>query len=249
VAGRLSTAKKFSVAYFALAALVGGAIGTFVLLMELPAPLPPPPWSAWRPVGSDTLVRAQEIGTHIAAQYHLPSGKRLVRVVVGAPGTAGDPIRTVAIARTTHPTKESDLLSLVDAKGSIMFILCGAGAKCSINEGQPSVARAAVLRREALELALYTFRYVKDVTSVVTFFPPKKGKNMSFALFFDKSSFKTQLDQPLRTTLPTTTPKVNLTPAERKTVDLLTQRRVLYFALERDASSGARVLILAPKLG
>jgi hypothetical protein len=249
VAGRLSTARKFSVAYFALAALVGAVIGTFIVLVERPAPLPPPPWSAWRPVASDTLVRAQEIGTHIAAQYHLPSGKRLVRVVVGAPGTVGDPIRTVAIARTTHPTKQSDLLSLVDAKHSIMYILCGAGTKCSINEGKPSVARAAVLRREALELALYTFRYVKGTTSVVTFFPPKKGNNMSFALFFDRSSFTTQLGEPLRKTLPTTTPQISLTPAERKTVDLLTQRRVLYFVLERDASSGARVLVLAPKLG
>jgi hypothetical protein len=248
MAGRLTVAKRFSVAYFALAAIVGAAIGTFVLLVERPAPLPPPPWSSWRPTASDKLVRAQEIGTHIASQYHLPSGKRLVRVVVGVPGTSSASIRAVAIARTTRPTKQSDVLSLVDAKGSIMFILCGAGTKCAIKEGKPSVARAAVLRREALELALYTFRYVDGITSVVAFFPPKKGDDMSFALYFDKSSFSTQLDHPIRKTLPVTPPPVRLTPAERKTVDLLTLRRVLHFALERE-QNGERVLVLAPKLG
>ena len=248
MAARLSTAKKFSVAYFGLAALVGGAIGTFVMLVERPAPLPPPPWSAWQPASSDKLVRSYEIGTHVAAQYHLESGSRLVRVVVGSPATARDPIQAVAIARTTHPTKQSDVLSLFPAKGSIMYILCGDGAKCSIKEGKPSVARAAVLRREALELALYTFRYVKDVNSVVTFFPPKKGSAMSFALFFDKSSFSAQLDHPLRKTLPVPPVAVNLAPSEQQTVDKLTKRRVLHFALQRE-SNGARVLVLAPKLG
>lgn len=41
---------------------------------------------------------------------------------------------------------------------------------------------------------------------------------------------------------------VNLTPSERKTVDLLTNRRVLHFSLERN-TQGARVLVLAPKVG
>jgi hypothetical protein len=247
VAARLTTAKRFALAYFGLAALVGAAIGTFVMLVQRPAPLPPPPWSVWQPTGTDKLVRAQEIGTHIAAQYHLPSGNRLVRIAVGSP-TAGEPIQAVALARTTKPTKQSDVLSVVPATGSMMYTLCGDGAKCAIGEGEPSVARGAVLRREALELALYTFRYVKDVTSVVTFFPPKPGEAMSFALYFDKSSFASQLDNPLRQTLRSRPVAVNLTPSERKTVDLLTSRRVLHFAVDRN-TQGARVLVLAPKLG
>jgi hypothetical protein len=247
MAAPLSTAKKFSIAYFVLAALVGGAIGTFALLVERPAPLPPPPWSVWQPTSNDRLVRSQEIGTHIASQYHLPSGNRLVRVVVGGPVT-GDPVQAVALAKTTRPTKQSDVLSIVPATGSIMYTLCGNGAKCAIKEGKPSVARAAVLRREALELALYTFRYVKNVTSVVTFFPPKLGDSMSFAVYFDKSSFAAQLDNPLYRTLRTRPVAVNLTSSERKTVDLLTSRRVFHFEFERD-NSGQRVLVLAPKLG
>jgi hypothetical protein len=247
VAGRLSTAKKFSAAYFALAVLVGGAIGTFVVLLERPAPLPPPPWSVWKPTSSDRLASAQEIGTHIAAQYRLPSGSRLVRVAVGIPSTSA-PIEAVALARTTRPTQQSDLLSVVPATGSIMYTLCGSGANCAIVEGKPTVARGAVLRREALELALYTFRYVKGVTSVVAFFPPKLGNAMSFAVYFDKSSFSAQLDHPLQATLRVRPVAVNLTPSERKTVDVLTKRRVLHFSLERN-TQGARVLVLAPKVG
>jgi hypothetical protein len=248
VAAALTTAKKFSIAYFVLAALVGGAIGTFVMLVERPAPPPPPPWSAWQPTSVDKLARAQEIGTHIAAQYHLPNGKRLVRVVVGSPAGTSSPIQAVAFA-TKVPAKQSDLLSVVPATGSMMYILCGDGPKCAINGGTASIGRGAVVRREALELALYTFRYVKDVTSVVTFFPPKKGDAMSFALFFDKGSFAKQLDHPLHKTLVRQPTGINLAPSERATVDLLTNTRILHFALERDSSSGQRVLVLAKKLG
>lgn len=248
MAARLSTAKKFSAAYFALAALVGGAMGTFVLLVERPAPPPPAPWSAWQPSSTDKLARAQEIGAHVAAHYHLPNGKRLVHVIVGSPAGTSNPIQAVALASKV-PAKQSDLLSVVPATGTMMYILCGDGAKCAINGGKPSIGRGAVVRREALELALYTFRYVPGVTSVVTFFPPKKGDAMSFALFFEKSSFAAQLSHPLRKTLVVQPAADSLVPSERATVDLLTKALVLHFALERDSSSGERVLVLSKKLG
>ena len=38
--------------------------------------------------------------------------------------------------------------------------------------GKPSQERLKVLHREALELALYTFRYLPDVEGVVTLLPP-----------------------------------------------------------------------------
>jgi hypothetical protein len=248
VAAPLSTAKKFSIAYFALAAIVGGAIGTFVLLVERPAPLPPPPWSVWQPTANDKLVRAQEIGTHIAAQYHLKNGKRFVRVVVGSPdATASDPVQGVVLAKKV-PAVQSDVLSGVPATDAVMYMLCGDGANCTIDEGKSSPARAAVLRREALELALYTFRYVKGVASVVTFVtltPKKTGKPTKLAMYFDRLSFTSQLDNPLHKTLGSPPASETLAPSEKRTVDTLTNKRVLYFTLQR--SNGARVLVLAPK--
>lgn len=247
MAARLTTAKKFSLAYFALAAIVGVSIGTFVMLVQRPAPVPPPPWSVWQPKDSDRVMRAQEIASHVASQYRLPSGNRLLNVVVGNPAV-GDPIEAVAFARTTRPMQQSDVLSVVPATGSMMFVMCGTGAKCAIGEGKPSQERGAVVRREALELALYTLRYVKDVDLVVTFFPPTKGSAMSSALFFDRKSFSAQLDSPLRRTLRSRPIAIDLTPSERETVDLLTKGRALHFALQRE-SNGARVLVLAEKVG
>ena len=44
---------------------------------------------------------------------------------------------------------------------------------CSIAEGKASEARHALLRREALELSLYTFKSDSDVNSVTVFLPPR----------------------------------------------------------------------------
>ena len=52
------------------------------------------------------------------------------------------------------------------------YRLCGSGDNCSIAIGTPSPSELQLLRREALELSLYTFKYVKDVDSVVVFLPP-----------------------------------------------------------------------------
>jgi hypothetical protein len=247
MAAPLSIARKFSLAYLALAALLGTGIGLFVIAVEKPGPVPPPPWSAWKPAGPTPGEQQAEIATYVAAHYHLASGKRLVRVVPGGPADASDPIRAVALARTLTPKQQSDVLAFQDASHTAMYILCGDGTSCSINEGKASTARAAVLRREALELALYTFRYVSDANSVVAFFPPKPGADPTYALYFSKSDLSSQLHEPLRKTLPQAVAPVpgQLSPLERKVVDTLTTSRVYKFALQRE-QSGDRVLVLAP---
>jgi len=243
-------ARKFGFAYLGLAAILGAAIGLFVVLVERPAPPPPPRWSVWKPPSPDRADQTQEIADHIAARYHMPSGRRLVRVYVGGPGSSSDPIRAVAFATTVNPTSQNQIKGFVDANQAVMYILCGAGTKCSIREGKASVARGAVLRREALELALYTFEYVKGTSSVVAFFPPKPGNNMTSALYFARSDFDTELRHPLRRTLPQRLPPKTdkLSPAERRVVVQLTTTRQFRFSLKRD-QSGARVLVLAPLAG
>ena len=53
-----------------------------------------------------------------------------------------------------------------------VYNLCGLGTSCAIAAGTPSLAGELLLRREALELALYTFRYIHGVDSVVAILPP-----------------------------------------------------------------------------
>jgi hypothetical protein len=247
VAEAVNVARRFSVAYLALAALLGVAIGTLVVLIERPAPEPPPPWSAWQPNESSRTARQEQIASHVGSQYHLSGGKPLVRVVVRDPDASPNPIRDVALARNLDPTQQSDVLAVVDSTKTAMYILCGDGPHCAIKEGKPSVARGAVLRREALELALYSFRYLDNTDSVVAFFPPQKGKNLSHVYFFAKTDFKDELASPLRFTLPQAKLHVpgGLAPRERRTVDALTVPRQFRFALRRERD-GANVLVLAP---
>ena len=239
--------RRFSIAYLALAALLGVAIGTLVVFVERPAPKPPPPWSPWQPNEASRTARQQQIASHVGSQYQSNGGKRLVRVVVRDPDASPNPIHDVALARNLDPTQQSDVLGVVDSTKTAMYILCGDGPHCAIKEGEPSVARGTVLRREALELALYSFRYLENTDSVVAFFPPQKGKNLSHVYFFAKTDFEDELAEPLRFTLPQSKLHVpgGLAPRERRTVDALTVPRQFRFALRRERG-GANVLVLAP---
>ena len=55
-----------------------------------------------------------------------------------------------------------------------MYSFCGLGAHCSIATGKPSQTRGQLVRREALETALYTFKYMPVIDSVIVFMPPRK---------------------------------------------------------------------------
>jgi hypothetical protein len=242
MARSLSLARRFSLAYLALAALFGGAVGTFVVLEERPAPTPPPPWSAWKPTTSNPVEAQKQIAEHVAARYHLPSGKKLVDVLAGQPGPASDPIRSVAVARTLDPKAKSDLRTVVDSRQTAMYILCGNTKTCAI---EPTPERAADLRHEALELALYTFRYIDEASSVATFI------GLSRVLFVTKSEFSRQLQAPLHATLPQANAPTpgRVSPIETKTADALTAERLFDYRVEHEATSGARVLLLAPPVG
>ena len=56
-----------------------------------------------------------------------------------------------------------------------MYTLNGLGPNGSIPGGKPSTSARLLLRREALELALYSFRYLDDVDMVVVLLPPSSA--------------------------------------------------------------------------
>jgi hypothetical protein len=102
------------------------------------------------------------------------------------------------------------------------------------------VERHRLLRREALELALYSFRYLPDVKMVVTLLPPKpltaaeKAQQAAAAatstsstpiqaVFYRPGDLKQQLQVPLGYTVPSFTPKPDaLGGTESKKIDSLT---------------------------
>jgi hypothetical protein len=249
VARVLGTRGRFFVAYLVLGALVGTGIGLFIVLLERKGPTPPPPWSAWRPSADSVAGQAEEIATHVGRAYRLPSGDQLVRIVIGPPGRAQGNLRAIGITRIVQPNDLGDFESLFDPKQSVMYVLCGGvGRTCKI-KGKPSVARGTVLRREALELALYTFEYSKAIEHVVVFFPPgPKQRTLKFALFFHRNELAAQLERPLHVTLPDSRPPLpgRIDPGEKETVDKLTGPRIYRYLGVAKAGDFGDLVVLSP---
>ena len=246
--GRRSAAygRRFALAYALLALVLAGAATALVLLLTRTGGDAGQAWSAWRPTG-EGRERAREIARHVSEKYRLPSGKQLVAVLVGQQAIQN--VRMSAIAVQEAPGGASDgNVSLVKADTNITYILCGLGARCSIDEGEPSIERARLLRRETLELALYTFRYIDDVESVVTFFPPRKGTRPVWAYFFRRSDLARQLERPLRDTLPAPAPPLasEIDPVEAARIDSLTERHRFQFQFQQAPDGSVILVLVAP---
>jgi len=118
------------------------------------------------------------------------------------------------------PDPTSSAVSLLGGT-TIAYNLCGiGGANCAIGIGPPSVNRLLLLRREALELALYTFKYEGGVDNVVAILPPGQmestgtltqtppsstaptTKPVDIAVLFVREELQPWLTQPLSDTLP-----------------------------------------------
>jgi hypothetical protein len=239
----------FGVAYFVLAAVLGASIGTFIVLVGRNS-APKTEWSAWAPDGS-VGERVSKITEHVATRYRLPSGNQLVGVIPQPPSVERDgqrlPIRAFGFADRQVSNGLPDV-TFRPADNAVEYILCGIPGKgCAIPEGTPTPERLRLLRREALELALYTFRYVDGVDAVFAMLPPKNGDPPSLGLYFEKSQLADELKHPLRRTLPQPAPLTvdRLTTLDKTVVDRLTTRNLFQFQYQQ-ISDGSWVLVLAP---
>ncbi len=222
MAGGLGTRGRFAVAYLLLGAAVGVAVGGLIVLVQRSGPQPGPPWSSWQPAAGSTDSRVLEIAQHVGSSYKLPSGDPLVAVKVGGAQNGND-FAGVAIVKKDNPRA---LDRSFEPENTAVFILCGDNpSTCAITQGSPGT----VLRREALELALYTMEYARPIDNVLIFFPPAQGeKKLSSTLFFSRDDLSGSLDHPLRRTLPQATPPVpgRIAPREEETVKDLTASRL-----------------------
>jgi hypothetical protein len=197
-------------------------------------------WAAWHPSTSDGLAAVNQIADHVGQRYTLPSGNQLVGVRGGPLELANLPV-TIALAQQGN-------VKILDEKG-VLYNLCGLGPACSIKEGKPTYARSLVLRREALELALYTFRYIKNVDQVVAILPPRKGDKPGYAMFYRRDDVGASLDRPLAATLPGRPPvPPRVTKAEQVFINNLTAGN--FFAFTPQEGGDAHIyLVLRPPTG
>jgi hypothetical protein len=197
-------------------------------------------WAAWRPTASEGLAAVNQIATHVGERYTLPSGNQLVGVRGGALELAHLPV-TIAL-------QNAGKVQIYDEQG-VMFNLCGLGKNCSIKEGKPSVARHLVLRRESLELALYSFRYIKNVDQVVVIMPPPPGEKATQAMFYRRGDVGASLSRPLQATLPGAPPAVNkLTKAQGNFIGRLTEGNLFSFT-PQEGGDAHIYLVLSPLTG
>ena len=207
-------------------------------------------WSTWKP-GDSGSERVRDIAAHVAARYRQENGRQLVLVIPRSPSVMDPPITAAAIDKQALFDKEQQF-STFGLEKSMLFIFCGDGTNCSM-AGTPSRERHRLLRREALELALYTFRYVDGVDSVVTFMPSRldasAGNNdntLQNALFFRKSQYEKFTKEPLSDTLPGAPEDTNRSKSQSNVVDGLTFPAYYRYQLQRSPDGSNAVLVLSP---
>jgi hypothetical protein len=231
-------------------------------------------WSSWKPPDSGNSG-AQDIADHIAPFYRLSTTDQLdvITVMNLASPSAVSSTSTSATASgglevAVKPNTFSSQISLLSGN-TVAYNLCGIGSNnCTIGIGTPSSDRLLLLRREALELALYTFKYIGGVNNVVAVLPPgrpavtstltatppsqasKSSPLLDTAVLFVKSELAPWLSQPLSATLqefPPAVPQLALwhqTP-EAGLVDQITARGLFSEKLV-NAQDGSNLLVLDP---
>jgi hypothetical protein len=286
-------ANKFVVATSALIAIAVIAVTVAIVTARNSNNSGPlPVWSSWSPPDSG-YQGAVDIANHLAPFYRISGTAQLDAVTVlnvanpatAASSSSGTPPNQIEVALgsaasaasgTNSGSSGSSLTSgssnnAVQLLGgrTIAYNLCGLSAtnSCAIGEGTASSQRLLLLRREGLELALYTFRYIKGIDNVVAVMPPgttaatntlsptppsetkaTASAPLDLALLFDRQELKPWTNQPLADTLSAVPPAVPQLvqwsqTEEAALVDQLTARGLFSDQFEK-APDGSRLLVL-----
>lgn len=236
---------RFGFLFGALAGIAVCAAGGFALLLATrvsDGPRLAENWSAWQPETSRMGDGALEIAEHVGGQYKLEGGTQLVQITTTPLELQGEEIG-VAVR------PKGSALERLEGDG-LLYILDGLGPNGALTSGAPSEKRGRLLRREALELALYSFRYLDDVTMVAVLIPPAAtqsptaGPEPRRAVFYRPGDLLPQLEVPLAETLSPRTPTVaTMKEAEGNRVDSLTLGNV-FLASIRPLDPGRDYLVL-----
>ena len=203
-------------------------------------------WSPWEPETSRMADGAQDIAEHVGLQYKLEGGEQLVQVSSSPLELQGEEIG-VAVR------PQGSALELLEGDG-LLYILNGLGPNGTVATGKPTKKRGRLLMREALELALSSFRYLDDVTMVAVLLPQTPTDTSSAqtsasasqrrAVFYRPGDLLGELQVPLDQTLSAKTPTpATMAPAEAARVDSLTLRN-LFLASVQPLEADMNYLVL-----
>jgi len=228
-------------------------------------------WSAWSP-GASGGQGATEIADHIAPYYRFSAARQL-DVVTPMALTNPSPSGTISgnglVVAVNTGTAKAEKLSLLGGH-TVAYNICGLGTSNCALGGKPSASRLLLLRREALELALYSFKYISGTQNVIAVLPPghtqtttakasaghgsggshaaKHSKPVTLAVLFVKPELQPWLSTPLKQTLAQIPPDVPELPLwthsnEAGLVDQVTARGLFASSVESQGG-GAKLLVL-----
>jgi hypothetical protein len=251
--------RKFVVAYLVLAAIVGAAIGLLVVFAtdDDGSSTTGQIWSTWTPHTTGTLG-VREIARHVSGQYHLENGALFTSVIAGPMQieSSQGPIPVSAlIVRSGKAGVAQERIEIAFPEAGVFYQLVGAGANRSI-PGQASLVRGQLVRREALELALYTFHTMPQADYVLAFLPPPAGVSeqsplFNRAVFLPRSALSAELQRPLKDALPpgeTTLTPSRLNKVQANEIERLTAGRVFHYDFQQAADQSVLV-VLSPVTG
>jgi hypothetical protein len=220
--------RRFTIAYMLLLILFGGVVALFTYLAARPEP---GAWGSFEPKG-EGLARARAIANNVAPKYRL-DGQQMAVVNAQPPIVENVPIDAIAIARNTSQGIGGGYVSIEPAQSTLLYVFCGRASGCAM-PGAPSLERGRLLRRQSLELALYTFKYMKSIDSVVTLLPPAQGgRGQSPAVYLRRRFLTDELEQPLSKTLPGRPPFTVGNLPGMETVERLTVNRWFPYSFQQ----------------
>jgi hypothetical protein len=192
-------------------------------------------WSAWVPK-DDGVKGAQQIAEHVAPQYRLKSGEQMVHVEASGLEAFGVDLSLVMRER---PEAGGEIREV--GGDTVVYRMCGLADRCML-KGKATAQRGTLLRRQALELALYSLRYLRGLDQVFVFLPTsvekvgagKQKRDLpieNMGLLLRREDVASILNAPLRATLDARPPSLKgiLKARERPLLDALSARR---FALQ-----------------
>lgn len=250
---------RFRIAMFALGILLGAAIAGFIVVATHDSPKPAPfavgigaaAGGGWHPT-CDTEFgcdRPHQIAAYVEPKYKAADGKDIVGIISGRPtipsqdGTAID----VPVVLERNDRGSRVVYTATGQDNTVQYTLCGFGAACALT-GTPTIERGDLLRRQALELALLTFRFDPGVKSVLTFFPKAaKAADPSYVLFFRRPDYGAQLSRPLSATLgkQAVMKPAQMSDALARAIGKLTTPRVFTYQYQT-TQQGFPILVLTP---
>jgi hypothetical protein len=222
--------RRFGLAYLVLAIGVGVAVGLGIVLLGRGGHhAATTAAESFKPTRSGELG-AKEIARHVGHKYRLANGRQLVAVVGERPNIQNAPLLNYLIR--PHDARFQNDITVFPVGNGIMYSMCGFGKNCGITE---TGATTLLLKREALELSLVTFKSDSAVDTVTTLLPPTQQG--AVAVIFKRSELAGWIRQPVSKLLPEPGPfkPGSVSDAEAQRIGLIEDPALFLF----DAAQGA----------